>query len=285
MTDSPGGLDATRYFWDIDPKDDSAHSRVLRRVGSGRTVLELGPGPGHMTRHLTAAGNTVTCVEMDPAAAKEAEQHAAAVAVADLDVVDLHDVVGDARFDVVIAADVLEHLRRPDRTLRQCAELLAPGGVALLSIPNVAHVDVRLALLAGRWDYKRDGLLDLTHVRFFTRDAVLRLVRAAGLQIDAMETVRWPAFTTNLGASPTDVPAEVLDRMLAEPDAETLQFVVQCSVPATGLAERPSDEALLDAALCTPGDYRPTPPPRPAPATPTPPPSGRWARLRAKVGR
>jgi SAM-dependent methyltransferase len=264
-------MDATRYAWTIDPTDDSSHSRILRKVGSGKRVLELGPGPGHMTEHLTAGGNAVTCIEIDPKAAALAEAHAEKVIVADLDQDDLRDLVGDARFDVVIAADVLEHLRRPDVTLRHAAELLDDGGVVLSSIPNIAHVDVKLALLAGRWDYKQDGLLDLTHLRFFTRSSVVRLMIGVGLRVDHIETVRWPAFSTNLGANADTVPRDLLDRLLLDPDSETLQFVVQASVPPGGLPAA-DDEALLMATLCTPGVYGGTAAPEPGspPATTSP---------------
>ena len=266
-------IDARRYFKEIDPTDDSAHARVLRAVGTAGRVLELGCGPGHMTELLTLAGNEVTAVELDATAAASAARVAATVHTADLDTADLHRLLGEARFDAVVAADVLEHLRRPERTLRHAAELLRPGGLLVASIPNVAHIDVRLALLAGRWDYKEHGLLDLTHLRFFTRQSALRLVRAVGLEVADVQATVWAPFTTNLGASPTDLPADLLARLAAEPDATTLQFVITSRVPASGLP--PAADDLQQAALCTPGIYGehnqagPSPAAPPAPANVT----------------
>lgn len=274
-------IDARRYFKEIDPTDDSAHARVLRAVGTAGRVLELGCGPGHMTELLTLAGNEVTAVEIDPAAAASAARVAATVHTADLDGVDLHQLLGGAPFDAAVAADVLEHLRHPERTLRQAAELLRPGGLLVASIPNVAHIDVRLALLAGRWDYKEHGLLDLTHLRFFTRESALRLVKAAGLEVVEVQTTVWAPFSTNLGASPTDLPVDLLARLAAEPDATTLQFVITARVPASGLP--PAVEDLQQAALCTPGIYGEHAQAAPPPATtPTPAPA---ARPRARFGR
>jgi len=265
--------DASRYFQEIDPTDDSAHSRVLRAIGRAGRVLELGPGPGHVTELLAAAGNDVTCVELDAGAAASARRFATRVEVADLDVTDLTTLLAGEIFDALSAADVLEHLRHSHRTLHQAASLVRPGGTVVVSLPNVAHVDIRLALLHGRWDYKEHGLLDLTHLRFFTRASAVRLLHAVGLEITGIDTVEWAPFITNFGASPTDVPADVLDRILADPDATTLQFVLMATVPAGGLP--PAPPGLEAAALCTHGvygEFAGLPPAHaapPAPAAPT----------------
>ena len=277
--------DASRYFQEIDPTDDSAHSRVLRAIGRAGRVLELGPGPGHVTELLAAAGNDVTCVELDAGAAASARRFATRVEVADLDVTDLTTLLAGEIFDALSAADVLEHLRHPHRTLHQAASLVKPGGTVVVSLPNVAHVDIRLALLNGRWDYKEHGLLDLTHLRFFTRASAVRLLTAVGLEITEIQAVEWPPFTTNLGASPTDAPADVLDRILADPDASALQFVLVARVPDGGVP--PAGDGLEAAALCTHGVYGefaglppapPAPTVEPATAAAPPPRTGRWFR-------
>lgn len=90
-------------------------------------------------------------------------------------------------FDVIVAGDILEHLPEPERLLARMAPLLAPGGVLLLSLPNVANVTVRAALLAGRFPYADRGILDRTHVRFYTRASARALLAGAGLRI-AWET-------------------------------------------------------------------------------------------------
>lgn len=92
--------------------------------------------------------------------------------------------------DCVIFADVLEHLADPWTVLRRWRQRLAPGGVVVASVPNVAHHSVTLdLLLRGRWDYADAGILDRTHLRFFTRETALRLFRDAGLEPTHLERV------------------------------------------------------------------------------------------------
>jgi methionine biosynthesis protein MetW len=88
------------------------------------------------------------------------------------------------QFDVVVLADVLEHLVDPIELLEQIKSALVPGGRVLASIPNVAHWSIRLRLLAGKFDYKPMGIMDATHLRWFTRRAVRRLFDTAGYNIE-----------------------------------------------------------------------------------------------------
>ena len=81
-----------------------------------------------------------------------------------------------AEYDVVLAGDVLEHLVRPHDVLCRAVRLLRPGGHVVISLPHVGHVDVRLALLQGEWKYRPWGLLDATHVRFFTLPTIKEML-------------------------------------------------------------------------------------------------------------
>ena len=88
--------------------------------------------------------------------------------------------------------DVLEHLVDPEALLRECRELLKPGGTLLVSVPNVANITVRLALLFGRFNYAPRGILDRTHLKFFTGKSARRLLEAAGLEVVRRETTVMP---------------------------------------------------------------------------------------------
>jgi GT2 family glycosyltransferase/2-polyprenyl-3-methyl-5-hydroxy-6-metoxy-1,4-benzoquinol methylase len=96
---------------------------------------------------------------------------------------------GWPRPDCVIFADVLEHLPDPWSVLQRWHDELAPGGVVVVSVPNVAHVSVVAPILGGRWDYAEAGVLDRTHLRFFTLETALALVQKAGLEVGRVERV------------------------------------------------------------------------------------------------
>jgi 2-polyprenyl-3-methyl-5-hydroxy-6-metoxy-1,4-benzoquinol methylase len=105
-------------------------------------------------------------------------------------------------FDVVMFADVLEHLPDPLALLRIATSALAPGGAIVVSVPNVAHWSVRLDLMRGRFQYRETGIMDATHLRWFTRDGIALLLNAAGLRIESARVTlgvdlqcyweRWP---------------------------------------------------------------------------------------------
>ncbi|RIL10233.1 MAG: hypothetical protein DCC75_04800 [Proteobacteria bacterium] len=96
---------------------------------------------------------------------------------------DLSNFAGQ-RFDCLLLLDVLEHLPTPEEFFKAAAQLLSPGGLILISVPNIAHWSIRLLLLLGRFDYTPRGLLDRTHLQFFTRRRLRSLIRSdEGLEI------------------------------------------------------------------------------------------------------
>ena len=215
------------YAVTVDPTaTNNPHAAQLRLVGAGRRVLEVGCWSGSVTEHLVAAGNTVVGVELDAGAAEHARQFAERVHVADVDVTSLSQ-LDPGPFDVVLFGDVLEHLRDPLAVLRDAATVLAPGGRFVISVPHVAHVDVRMMLLQGNWEYQDDGLLDRTHLRWFTRDGLRSLLADAGFVATAMERVRTPFGSSNLPFDRDAVPHALLAYAAADDEVYTLQFVVE----------------------------------------------------------
>jgi 2-polyprenyl-3-methyl-5-hydroxy-6-metoxy-1,4-benzoquinol methylase len=175
-----GRVKGRRYTLKADPH--SSHSVILGwlAAGRGRRLLDVGAADGLLSRRLTTQGWKVTAIEADPVLAEAGAAHCERLVVADLDrgVPPL-----DADFDVVVCGDVLEHLADPARVLAGLVALLAPGGHVVVSVPNVAHLWIRLSLLAGRFDYADRGILDRTHLRFFTRRTLDALVAGAGLHV------------------------------------------------------------------------------------------------------
>lgn len=162
---------------------NNTHAILLRLVGNDKAVLEIGPATGYMTRVMTQMQNCrVTALEKDAQAAAEAAPYLQSLIVGDLENSrDLENIEGE--FDVVLIADVLEHLAFPDPALCVLHDHLRPGGHLIVSIPNVAHWSVRRALLSGRWELQDRGLMDRTHLRWYTRRSAMALLGSTGYHI------------------------------------------------------------------------------------------------------
>lgn len=168
-----------------------SHHKLLALVGHNQRVLEVGPAGGYMTEILAEGlGCTVDCVEIDPAATL-ASKFSRRLIVGSIEAQETLDAL-DTDYDVAIFGDVLEHLIDPAATLRAVRDKLNPSGRVLASIPNIAHWTVRLALLGGRFEYASTGLLDETHLRFFTVQTARRLFEEAGYRGIEMDVTRGP---------------------------------------------------------------------------------------------
>jgi glycosyltransferase involved in cell wall biosynthesis len=192
---------------------DSSHQRVLRLVGRRRPgrVLDLGCSDGRLGARLRALGHEVTGldVEKHDGVADRLDHFVEA----DLDRGIPDEVVGP--FDVVLAADVFEHVRDPEMVLKASAGLLGPGSILIASVPNFAHWYPRLRVAVGRFDYDRRGILDAGHVRFFTRRSFERLLRAAGLRVRRREAVGMPQQVVRRGATDPTARPSGLGRLIA----------------------------------------------------------------------
>lgn len=181
-----------RYDYAFDPEGDAWAARVLRRIPPQGSVLELGPGPGAMTRVLLARGYAVTVVENDPEALSALQALGAQCIAGDLDGSDWPAALVGQKFDVILACDVLEHLRRPDEVLRALNTVLAPTGSLIISVPNIAYAGVVAGLRQGLFDYADKGQLDRTHVHFFTRRSLERNLLDCGWAPRIWEANRVP---------------------------------------------------------------------------------------------
>jgi 2-polyprenyl-3-methyl-5-hydroxy-6-metoxy-1,4-benzoquinol methylase len=154
---------------------------LLRLWGNrtGQRVLDVGCGFATTSARIQALGNEVTGIDSSPEIEEVAAKRLSRVIHGDVVNVDL----GDERFDVIIFADVLEHLPWPVGILRRYLQWLAPGGSVIVSLPNVGLWSVRFAHLFGNWSYEETGVLDRTHLRFFTRKSAKWLIGEAGLQV------------------------------------------------------------------------------------------------------
>lgn len=170
----------------------SSHSQILTVCGegNGRQLLDVGCARGHLSTALMKQGWNVTGIEYNPEDAQVAQDAGISM------------VVGSAEsalskmtdtFDVIVFADVLEHFVEPLEVLALAKNRLRPGGQIVISIPNVAHLTVRLQLLLGSFNYADRGILDRTHLHFYTKRSLREMMYQAGLHI------------VHLGATPAPI--------------------------------------------------------------------------------
>jgi hypothetical protein len=174
------------------------------------------------------------------------------VEVVDLDTASLADAFPGVRFDTVVFADVLEHVKQPERALTDARSILNDDGRVIVSIPNVAHGNVRLDLLLGRFDYTSLGLLDHTHLRFFTETTLAALLAESGYEVEEIRRVRSPVESRRIAdaVAALGLPAAAPDllKLLSSDAAETFQYVVAAR-PTTVEGHRTSYRTLGDRTV------------------------------------
>ncbi|WP_405759374.1 bifunctional glycosyltransferase/class I SAM-dependent methyltransferase [Streptomyces sp. NBC_01420] len=179
--------------------DGSSHAVILdkmRTLPPGR-VLDLGCSGGLFAERLEDLGHEVTGVDyVEVPGVRERCSH---FHLANLE--EGLPAAAGTGFDYVVAGDVIEHLSRPERILAEAAGALRPGGRMLLSVPNFSHWYSRLRVAVGAFGYDRRGILDETHLRFFTRASLRRTVRAAGYDVLELSSTGAP-FWSLLGRGP-----------------------------------------------------------------------------------
>lgn len=182
-------------------------AQAQRLLPDGGRVLDVGCASGGLLALLRPRAGHLAGLELSATAAHAAAQVADHVVQGALEDPDL-PFEADS-FDLVVLADVLEHLADPAAGLARAASWCRPGGgTVLVSVPNVAHWQARLTLLRGRWPQEDSGTFDASHLRWFDRDALAALLRAAGLREVQLHAIV-PALRNHAPAAA----ARLLDRL------------------------------------------------------------------------
>jgi 2-polyprenyl-3-methyl-5-hydroxy-6-metoxy-1,4-benzoquinol methylase/uncharacterized coiled-coil protein SlyX len=206
----------------------STHNLVVDLVPPNSRVLEFGCATGYMSEVLASRrGCSVVGIEVVPAAAEIARHRCEKVVVGDAETLDLREALGGDRFDAILFADVLEHLRDPAALLKRVQPFLAEGGSVIASIPNVAHGSVRLALLGGEFRYRELGLLDNTHLRFFTRESIQDLFEESGYLIAEWVRQRLSIDETEVAVPSGPIVDAARSLLAGDAEATTYQFIVR----------------------------------------------------------
>jgi glycosyltransferase involved in cell wall biosynthesis/ubiquinone/menaquinone biosynthesis C-methylase UbiE len=203
-----------REHYPLKDAEHSSHYYFQNMLGTEEDVLDVGAGEGYFAAAVLHKQNRMVGVDMLTAPKHEA-------IFADYLSLDLNqglqpviDRCGEQHFDKILLQDVLEHLYQPEKVLADCHRLLKPGGTILISLPNVANITVRLGLLFGQFNYSERGILDRTHLRFFTRKTARQFIETAGYRIVRQEITSMP-FELALGLSSKSRVTRFFNRLLA----------------------------------------------------------------------
>ena len=166
---------------------------MSRLIGPNRSVLDCGCSSGKIAGLLARQGSRVTGIEMNPDRAAQAEASCERVIRGDLTAPETWAQLQGKSFNVILLSHVLEHVTDPLQVIRNALRHLVSGGRVVAVLPNVANWRIRLQLLLGRWEYQAEGILDRTHLRFYTLDTAAQFLRSAGLEIQQVHVVLQPA--------------------------------------------------------------------------------------------
>jgi|TARA_B100000315_G_scaffold255046_1_gene297419 2-polyprenyl-3-methyl-5-hydroxy-6-metoxy-1,4-benzoquinol methylase/glycosyltransferase involved in cell wall biosynthesis len=217
---------------------NNAHSKVYRCIeeasqNRSMRVLDVGCSTGYLGHELRNAGHEVWGVDPSPQATAEARaklDHVYTGSIQDFFDEPEHRSLA---FDFVVFGDVLEHLASPTAILARCSEFLSERGSIIASLPNVAHLAVRLMLLEGRWEYQDTGILDRSHVKFYTRDSIISTFSECGYEIVSLDPVRLPLEEMPIGVN------EPLLRTVAphitDSEQDVFQYVIQVRAAGDGV--------------------------------------------------
>ncbi|MFH1407233.1 MAG: class I SAM-dependent methyltransferase [Candidatus Omnitrophota bacterium] len=169
----------------------AAHMKCINLVGRDKIILDAGCSYGYIANELRKKGCRVAGIEIDPVKAEKAKQFCENVHVGDIENIELNY---SDYFDVILFADILEHLRYPGEVLRKFRKYLKNTGFIVASIPNIANYTIRGKLLFGNFDAD-GGILNPEHVRFFTKKRALAMFKQAGYAAKIVDV------TTNLPAA------------------------------------------------------------------------------------
>lgn len=225
MSVPPSSL-AHVYNREVSAAERTSLNLIAAHITPQSTVLDLGCGTGALGRWLVQRSDcTIDGVTLSETEAGQARAVYRKVIVGDLGQLALTPHFALGTYDFIVCADVLEHLADPAALLDACRPLLSPHGRLLTSVPNAAYCGLVAELMHGNFEYRDEGLLDRTHLRFFTRKTLTEFLSANHWRIESLETVHRDLPDSEFKTPFDALPPAVSRYLLAAPDALTYQFI------------------------------------------------------------
>jgi len=230
-----------KYIYTPNLNSQSSPAKVIKLVEERSNVLEIGCSSGSQTKILTKTLEcTVTGIEINPEAASDAARFCDRIITGNIENIDLTEALGDSRYDFIILSDVLEHLHSPNNTLTKLSTYLNESGSIIASIPNIAHIGLIFELANGKFDYRQFGLLDDTHIRFFTKKSIYHLFESAGYNISLLDRTTCSFENSEFKTIVTDSKDKEIVKYIEShnPEFDTYQFIVKAELANPQAAEK-----------------------------------------------
>lgn len=219
------------YTREVVANEEEALSKIAIKVPQGSLVLDVGCGSGMLGRFLSEHNECIVDgVDIDPEAIDLARPKYRNVFIANLEIDNLTKLFKHATYDCIVIADVAEHLVHPEQLFEDVKKLLKPNGKLLFSIPNISHISAGLELTLGRFSYQRKGLLDSTHVRFYSRQGFVEKLADCGIYVEEIDTVNRDFDDTEFDAYKHFPQHWIHDIINTREDALTYQWIMTARI-------------------------------------------------------
>ena len=219
----------SKYDYGYELVEGTTTAWAYEKIRSGNTVLEFGPAIGNLAKHLYEEKRcSIDIVEIDEEAGIKAARFARTSILGkdgDLDGENWFERLQENRYDYIVILDVVEHIHDGEKLLRRARKLLKDDGKLLISMPNVAHNSVLINLFNNKFIYTKDGLLDNTHLKFYTYSSFYELICKCEYKIVSKEAKQIPVGMNEVNALYGDVPKAVELFLRTRPLADVYQFL------------------------------------------------------------
>ncbi len=210
---------------DLNNKNHSL-TKIIERIKPNSKILEFGPAKGYLTKYFKEKLNCkIFCVEISEEFAQTAKQYSEKMVIGNLEILDLEKEFQNEKFDYIIFSDVLEHLFKPEKILRDVKKFLTEKGKLIVSIPNIAHSSIILNLIRDEFFYNATGLLDNTHIRFFTKKSLFRLFEANGYYVNEIDSTTASWDNVEFKFTKNEFPEEVLKFINKTNESQVYQYI------------------------------------------------------------
>lgn len=219
------------YTREIIADQEESLSKIVAKVPHGSLVLDIGCGSGMLGKYLSENKECIVDgVDIDPDAVALAKPKYRKVGVFNLENESLATTFKAEAYDCIVMADVVEHLVHPEQLFHDVKQLLKPNGILLFSIPNITHLSAGLELVLGKFGYHNSGLLDSTHVRFYSRQSFVEKLETNGIYAAEIDTVKRAVDDTEFAAHPNFPQHWIRDIVQDREDALTYQWIISAKL-------------------------------------------------------